>query len=329
MIISYFGYGFRKIGSTSHKNHIGMLKKFLDAYINYNNPAFKNKFHISGENQYLFKESEDLFVFVQTRSEDLIKKIDSSDISIDDIRSTLESTENIGFASYIYIKDSYIAYGSTYLAPKVNIFSNFVNLLMNELGIKNYEFSLALFEKSSTREKILNAPFIGKSTFQVLPEHSFFKLFTKNIKETITAKVNDFEDLECIEITIRPKKRKDVKEIAQTLLENIPDDKLLKAVFRAREDINSNLLDLHLIQNSKVTDTIDLKSKKTVTEQIKEKIENNKSLLEKVEDYEKHCSTNTIAAIAHYFDTSAWPHSSLGLQFTKDSTTTDRAFAGQ
>ncbi len=132
MKVNYFGYYIIK--EPTGEKYLTSISGLLKSFCKYDNSELKNKFSYEDENLYLLHHVGDTFLFMQTRNNELIKKINTQNISLGEIHSLLSENEKIGFASYVLLKDDYFGYGSTLLAPKVDVFIGYINELLRRIG---------------------------------------------------------------------------------------------------------------------------------------------------------------------------------------------------
>jgi hypothetical protein len=243
-------------------------------------------------------------LFLQTRSNELIKKIDSQKLSVSEIYDQLSQDESIGFASYVYVEASYFAFASTMMAPKVKSFTDFVNEILRKIQISSHTFIATALLHQATRAEVMKMPFMGKSTVRVTSENTIFG----DIVNTIRGQAQEFEDVDCFEITFKPKKSKDIKGAVTRLMQATPDTGLEKMVVKAKEALHENLTEIYLAGNGLISDYIDFKSEKNLKDRMKDKIENNTILSEKVAEYVSHqaISSSPLDSIVRYRDVSAW-----------------------
>ncbi len=73
-------------------------------------------------------------MFLKTNNTDIIKTIDRVNNNYQDITALLQQNQDVAFASYIYISNRCIGYGSTLFGPKVGSFckyyDNFFSMLI-------------------------------------------------------------------------------------------------------------------------------------------------------------------------------------------------------
>jgi Intracellular sensor of Lambda phage, Abi component len=309
MKVSYYGYAFKNI--QSNLLTANGLRDILSGFCIYDNVSFKNEFQCGEEKQFLLHHLGNLFLFLQTRSNELIKKIDSQSLSVSEIYDQLRRDERIGFASYVYVEPTYFAYASTMMAPRVKTFADFVNKILARLQVSSHTFVTTALLHQATREEVLSMPFVGRSTVQIAATNSIFSDFM-NI---IGGEADEFTDVDSFEITIKPKKHKNISSAAKRLINATPDAGLDKMVIKAKEAAHESLMELYLAGNGLISDQIDLKNERNLTERIREKIEQNTTLREKVEEYEHHDAVShaPLDFTARYRNARAWADSFDGL----------------
>lgn len=305
MKLNYFGYSVRKFDDNSH--FLMDFRPFLKAFTDYTSIGFKNKFTHAGENLYLLPIVNNFYLFVITRSDEIIKRVksDTAGVTVNEIYNLLQNNENIGFASYLYVEKNYFAFASKILSPRFTVFSNFLNDILRELGVVNYCFDLHPFLQQTTKERVLAMPFLGRSTIQIEKENAW----TQNIQNFFNATAQDFAEIDSFEITIKPKKGKDIKEAVTKALNAIPDNGLRSIVIKAREDMDANLKEFYILSEGAISDLLDTKDERIILDRIRSKIRDNTILAGKVNQHENDTSFTTadVQDIAFYSTINNWP----------------------
>lgn len=301
MKVSYFGYAFR---TAAGQTHVCGLDSLLRSFCHYRNIAFKNQFKCGEERQYLLPNFGNLFLFIQTRSGELIKKIDSQSLSVSEIYEELNQNERIGFASYVYIGDGYIGYASTMMAPKIGAFADFVNKIIGRLGSSTTQFVVEPLFYKTTREDVLRMPFVGKSMIQVSASNNLFREFA----ELLGGRAEEYADVDSFEVTIKPKRRKNIAQAAKKIIERAESNGLDKMIIMAKENLHGNLMELYLAGNGIVSDQLDLRDEENLAERIQQKIERNTNLRERVQEYvaNETVSHTTPDIVSRYSDARSW-----------------------
>lgn len=282
MKISYYGYATRH--NPSQKHFLFDIRPFIKAFCNLTNNEFKNKFIHNGEHVFLLPYTENLYLFLITRTNEIIKKIKASDLSISEIYDLLNQGEHLGFASYIYFGGSFLGFASTIMAPKTNVFVTFLNSLLEEINIKEHCIVLHPLLKQLTHADAMTMQFMGRSVIQVTKENNFYE----DIRGFFKGTAEEFEDVDSFEVVIKPKRQKNIKEAIKKVITNTPEDGLDKMTIRGREEIGDNLTDFYLIGKGHISDSIEKNKESTIANQIIEKIKANKTLAEKVQEHESN-----------------------------------------
>ncbi len=309
MKLSYYGYSF-----TEKKNNVkkGMsIKEFIKNFCKYNDPTYKNTFRHNNEHIFLLPATGDLYLFIETRNNEIIKKINANDTTVSEIIDSLNQGEMIGFASYVYISDSYLGFASTSMAPRIHTFGNFIDEIFVSLNITDHEFTIIPFLIQSTRADAMAMPFIGRSTIQINKSNKLFD----DLVQGFCGKAEEFEEVESFEIILKPRNRKDISKAAKRILNSIPDEGIEKLILKAKDDLHPVLIDLYLAGKGLLSDNINIKDEHEIATTFRDKIQANPLLSEKVNAHEQDESIKkeTIASIDHFRNLDAWSNSLLDL----------------
>ncbi|MDX8126478.1 hypothetical protein QLH52_04245 [Methylomonas sp. OY6] len=310
MKLSYYGYVFTEV-KTGVKYRMP-IKNFIQAFCQFKDPNYKNKFTHNGEHIFLLHGPGDLYLFIQTRSKEVIKKINSQDTSVGEIYDVLDKDEMLGFASYVFVMDSYLGFASTTMAPRLASFGNFINDVLSSIGITEYQFNLIPFLHQATKAEAMSMPFIGKSTIQINKSNDFFD----DIANYLGGSADEFEDVDSLEIVIEPKARKDIGKAVKKMMARIPDEGLEKLVVRAKDDLHPSLIDLYLAGNGIVADNINTRDEREIATKIREKITNNSVLKKKVIEHEQDeaIKQGNVESISKFCDAGSWSSALSDLQ---------------
>lgn len=300
MKLSYYGYFLEH--KTNQKCFRNDILPFLKSFCKVNSPKYKNSFvSLTNERMYLFCVTTNIFLFVMTKSHEIIKKIDTKTIDIDEIYSKLGSNDKLGFASYVYFDKNYYGIASTIQGPRNKSFNYFVNCIISSLNISKYELkSFALMHQSSKAD-VLKMPFIGKTIVQVGEGNNLFD----HIKGFMGFKVSDIDSFL---IEVRPKRKKSIKQSFENLNSKINDDGLLKYIVRAKESQEESMEDFYIACSGGVFDSISAREDSKIYIEIVDKSKNNSILADKIGEFNdaKEFSNDTVQEIANFSQLSAW-----------------------
>lgn len=281
MKLSYYTYLLRN--HNSGERYLCDLRAFLSAFVALEDVDFKNQFSHAGEHVYLARAHGDLHVFIATRSNEIIKKIKSSDLSISEISDLLQRDEHLGFASYVYFSNKFVGYASTIMAPKAMAFANFLNSVLDALQIHEYRFDMQAILQDTSVEDALQMPFIGRSSIQVSKESGLFD----DLRAQFGGTVEEFESVDSFEIVIKPKPRQNIEKAVKRAIKNVKPTGLEKFICNAKEDLHDQLTEHYLVGNGMLSDLISKGTEIEIYDAIKAKV-SNPVLAEKLKGLEKN-----------------------------------------
>lgn len=302
MKVNYFGYYLQNLQTA--KSVLIDLRPFLKAFTKLEAADFKNSFRHYDENLYLINVHSDTYLFLMTRNNELIRKIDTNDISVGDISSLLETDEHIGFASYIIIKEDFFGFGSTVLAPKADVFATYMNNLFESLGLIDWRFVPHALMVSKTKNEVLQLEHFGRTTIEVAKENSI----CEDILALFTANVDDTVELGSIEITFKPKPKQNIKAVISKVIDAVPDEGLNKMMIRAKGEGLSLMTDLYLVGSGAISDSLNRSQDSKIPHILETKITANNMLREKLMEYrsDEKFEKTTIDTVSRYFNDSSW-----------------------
>ncbi len=279
MIASYYGY---YIEDTNGERYLLDIVPLIETFINNATREQKRFFTLGDEHQYLFRENDRFYMYVLTRSKELIKAIDENTIQHIDLYQRLQNNEEVGFASYIYFDtQNFFSYFSSFLAPRVRLFTIFLNdLIINGTNSTDYHLGIEPFLTQATREEALNMEFIGKTTIEIPHESSV----GRHLKNFFLGDDN-ITDLSSFRIEIKPKRGGNIKEGLGAILSAVPEESAKKFILKTKEDLADKAMDIYLCGQNIVRDTIDKGSSQTMYDNVINNIRRNSTLEEKVSEF--------------------------------------------
>ncbi len=274
MKITYYTYFVKNNNGMWHHN----LLPFLHRFVEYNNPEFKKTFTYSQNQLYLFKLTNHIFLFVITKDSEIIKTIDSEALNYGDIYQRLQEDERLGFASYIYVDNLFYGIGSTIGGPKNTVWLDFINQIFMKLNIGKYTIDSFPLPSMATRDEILKMDIVGRTTFEIDNSNDF----AKQIMGLFCADVNE---IDCLEVIIKPKSKKSIINSFAKLCGSLNDDGLKKFLVKAKASIEDSLKDFYIVGKGYVSDSIKSRDDFNICEEITDKISNNPILNEKIQEF--------------------------------------------
>lgn len=305
MRINYFGYFLRE--KSSGKRILFDIRPLLKVFCKIKNVKYKNSLKYNDENLYLNHSIDGLFVFLMTRSNEIIKKINSQNLSVDDLNNLFKQDEHLGFASYVMFKECYFSFGSTMLAPKFSILTQFINDILISLNIKDFSFEIEPLLHQATKQEILKMSFLGRTTIEISKPDKFWR----DIAAQIGLSKDDMTDISSLEIVLKPKPRKNISSAVKHVLDKLGKEKHKpdKFIVKAKNELQPQLTELYLAGQGAIHDNIDHKQENKINKFFNEKINANHILKNKLVEFKENDNFKTvnINAVLQYSDMVAWP----------------------
>ncbi|HGJ5891981.1 MAG TPA: protein rexA [Arsenophonus apicola] len=207
MKVSFWAY-YAKNDITDITSRINLTQAINDKIINKNSHSLES----GSDYIYLHPINAQTFLFTKTNDSELIKKINQTNNSINDIRESLADDEILGFSSFVFIENSILGFVSTNWSPRTREFCDFIK--SKELLQPNESLIVEPLMQGITKVDALNMNFIGRTTLRIESENSL----TNNILRSIGAKNVSDVLLNEIEIIIKPKYRKNIQKLTKEIL---------------------------------------------------------------------------------------------------------------
>lgn len=277
MKLSYFGYYLENLKKQElyHFNFQPVIHQFSLI----KDREYKNSFRsATDELTYLFPVRKNIYLYVMTKSHEIIKKIDTEKIDVDEIYSKLDANDKLGFASYVYFSDCYYGLASTIQGPRNRSFVDFINKVLTSLGHGDYVFKTKAFMHQSSRADALSLDFVGKSILQVGKGNALFQYLAE------FAGLGS-GDVDSFVVEIKPRRNRSIKKEMLNLNAKINDEGLLKYIVRAKEDGQEGLEDFYIASQGGVADSINSRTDKDIYDEMIKKIDANRTLSDKITEF--------------------------------------------
>lgn len=302
MKINYFAYCFEH--AQTRERVLFDLRDFMKGFCSLDDPNFKNGFKFHDENLYLFPNVEDVFLFLVTRSGEVIQKINSENLSVSEISSLFSENEKLGFASYIIMDKDHFGFASKMWSPKVDIFANYINQLLVSLGIKDWMFIPHSLLYQATKDNAIKLPYIGKTVIEMDKSNSFMK----DLFGAFGISGEDTVDFGSIELMIKPVPRKNIKPTVKKFLQNISDEGVQKMMLKAKDETMSSLTDIYIVGQGAISDRVSNTRVEKIPDLMYEKKTQNELLSQKLAEYLENGNLQEciIEAIAPFNSPDCW-----------------------
>lgn len=253
------------------------FRSLLKDYIDNAPEELKKNLKTSDEN-YLFlfnTQNVNIFLFVMVKDNELVKAINTYELSQEDIQKRLLDNEKLGFASYIYANDVFYGLASTFFGPKNGVWLYFLNeLIFRKTNNRNVIIQSEAFPTIITRDELQKLKFTSTTRIKINDKHPVFSQFMRLFGCS--------DDARTVEFTVSPCRNKflyDNNNQINQLLEIFPkDDGIEKFIVSGKNSLEDTLTEFYLIGNGHISDSIVDKEESSICCRIESKINNNKKL---------------------------------------------------
>ncbi len=288
MKLNYYSYFLHN--TETDKSYRFNLQPLLRHFCDQSTISFKNEFTYNDEHVYLLNLPGNLYTYLMTRSHEVIKKINTSNLTVNEIYDILNADDQIGFASYVYFDShagqNFFAQASTFMAPKAKSFLTFVNSLLARIGMSHYMICVEPMLHQATRKEVLAMPFLSKTIMEINHDSPYWKKFA----EMANADGSAFTDVGSIEITIKPRRQKNISKAVKQVMNSAGEDGIDKLMIRGKSDLEDNLTDLYIAGKGAVSDTIENGTESEIRESIQKRIDDNDLLKIKLSEKQSKMS---------------------------------------
>lgn len=308
MKCNYFGYYLK----DQKGNKVWFdLTPFLDSFLDYASLKVKSSIVYNDEYLYLMRHFDNVYFFVMTKSQEVAKAINTNDLSLSQIRTLLDDSQQLGFASYLIFNEYYFGFASTLYAPKINALGYFIDSLLKASGHGDWEFITRPMMREMTRAEAMELPHIGLTTIEVFKSHSLGGLF----KGFMGGDISEYDDISSFEITIKPRPKQNIKEEVKRFLEHVEDENVKKIMLKARDEAASQATEVYLTGAGAIYDPIKKGTEAEIAAQLSHNIKNNRHLTQKLEEFKKDeaISKDPIDSLGLFCSSSSWSNLDGGL----------------
>lgn len=315
MKLNYYGYLVER--HSDEEQFVFDINPLLSAFYELEDHKFKSQFHYGGESLYLIRIRPNVYLYLMSKSQEIIKKIKETDLTVTGLLDLLEEHEKLGFASYLIVGDGYLGFASTILAPRAVSFGKFINDLFESVGLSNYSFIMQPLLYEATAADVVKMPIHGKAIIEINNGNSLFR----ELRELVGADVQDFMNVGSIEIAFKPRSRKSIDPAVRKVIANLPQDGLESFMVRAKENVADQLSDIFITGKGAISDMVRKGSDQEISEGIRLAVQNNQLLLEKVSEHvnDANKQKTTPQDIGVYFNVAAWTAALAQLQIPDDN----------
>lgn len=220
-----------------------------------------NSLQIDGSYLYIHRIDDKTFLFTKTNDSNLIQKINKSTSTIEEIKNSLADDESLGFPSFVFIDNDVVGFSRTMYGPTTSDLSDIIKF--NGLGSDNEKVIIEPLMQDTSTDDVMHMDFIGRTTIRVEANTNF----VRSILNSLGSKDIEEELLDCLEIVIKPKRRRDIKDITKAIVSN-PNPKYSDVSFRGKNEAGDVLTDHYLSEKGHLHATINKSTNADIAEEI-------------------------------------------------------------
>lgn len=306
--IHYYCYYVEDI--ETRNKYLFDIRPFLKAFTTWENSlSIATNLTNGKEHLYLLPEGKNYFLFVQTKSNDVIQMIETKGNSIDTskIVERLDKDTTLGFASYVLFHETenLFAFSSRLSSPRVNAFKNFFNDMFLLLNEGRFSFVVTQMKNSIEKSKAANLQFIGRTQFTVNKDNSLFQ----HIIEKFVGNTIDKDMIETLEITLKPATKQNIRQSAGSFITRVEENGLEGVVLKGKSEIDKPLRNFYITSSGGIFDEVDSLDNNLINQSMSDRLKDNTILKEKVEKFkdEEEFTEERLERLEVFYDPKKWP----------------------
>jgi ribose 5-phosphate isomerase RpiB len=283
MKLRYFGYYLRELGSQ--EPFLYNIKPIIDAFVSSKNLRLKSSFKRGDEKLYLTKVAaqKNLYYFVRTSDDDIIKRVNEQNITVGEIADYLEENEKIAFASYLYIcpKIQVIAFASGVSSPRFDDFTDYINEVFQKIQLKDYEIGLSALTTTSSKKDLLEMEVVNSIYVDIAADRDISRYLCKKLTGSESGSLGN------LRITIEPS-GSNMRDVFRKIVHKLDktgnaknNNGVIQIGAKAKHDeLKGQLMDHWLDSENNLVDQLSPRAKrKKLADQICEKFDANTKLV--------------------------------------------------
>lgn len=285
MRICYYGYCLQHV--SSGKKYLVDLRDLTKKFVASTSQSFKSSITYHGDHLYLLPFGTGLYLFVQTRANEIIKAIEGKTLDIKDIKDKLQKSETVGFASYLSMENGYLGIASRVLSPRITPFCEMMTQVVRGYGGLDYALLPTLLTENLPKDEVQKLTHVGAVTVEMNTASTFAQDF---LKQLTNRPPETMHDIGSIEIVIRPvrKGKKSLKEDLVAISENMTDNELISLEARAKVEAADQVRDVYIVGEGAIREFLHFKKEGDLKSLIPTKTAANTKLQAKVNEFKSN-----------------------------------------
>ena len=279
MRTAYFGY----YVSNGSQRWLVDLRDFISGWAALKDAKFKGGFSYNSESVLLLPLSGAVYLFVQARDNEVIKRIQRSNLSTADIHDALEHDESVGFASYVIVGDCWLGIASTLLAPRINAFTTHIGDVFAALKVP-YGFATEALTEQIPKSKVQELDQVGAVTVGLNAESA---LLPQVINMLAGGKSTSTFNIAAMEIRLIPprKGKPSTKSLLGAIANHLPNQGLDTLEARAKREATDHMTDIYIVGAGGVKDELPVLAERSIPNEMISRSTRNSILKQKVQEF--------------------------------------------
>lgn len=154
------------------------------------------------------------FLITKTNDSQLVQRINKKTLSIDEIKNVLDNDESLCYPSFLLIRDNVIGFANTLYGPRIKDLTTYI--ACKQQLPHGHKLFIEPLMRDVSKNEALDMEFIGRTTLRIETGSSMLSPVLRSLGvETI-----DEELLSGIEITIKPKRMRNIREMSKEVIRN-------------------------------------------------------------------------------------------------------------
>lgn len=203
------------------------------------------------------RHTESSYNFLITRSEELVKKIDTNQITLAELADELGDHEELGYSSLIKFYDGYFALGTSIFSPRIAVLQWFVDLILNKGGGDSYSLIVSPLMRQMSKNEVLAMDFIGMASIEIKKEtNAMERILNIFAPDRVD---DDLINLESLKIEIKPQRKRNIKSIVEQVMGDVEDEELKRCVIKAKDEFESSLTEFYVVGKGIISHGVDVR----------------------------------------------------------------------
>lgn len=195
---------------TKKKHPVDLLDIFQNKIIQKKNHAqviedyYVFAHHIHGE----------CFLITKTNDSQLVQRINKKTLSIDEIKNVLDNDESLCYPSFLLIREGVIGFANTLYGPRTKDLTTYIACKGQLPSGRKLVIEPLMRDVSKT--DALDMEFIGRTTLRIETGSNMLS----SVLRAVGVETIDEELLSGIEITIKPKRMRNIRDMSKEVIRN-------------------------------------------------------------------------------------------------------------